>query len=136
MRKTSAAADLLLLAGPALAQSPAPIRIGVPIGLSGANSVVAPSVVQASELAVAEINAKGGVLGRPLELEVADDGSGAAGAQRAFACLVWQKKVDVLIAMETSAARPAGPGGDGAQRQRPRPPRGNGRAHLPAGCVA
>jgi len=108
MRKTSVAAALLLLAGPALAQSKEPIRIGVPIGLSGANSVVAPSVVQASELAVSEINAKGGVLGRPLVLEVADDGSGAAGAQRAFDSLVFQKKVDVLISMETSAARNAG----------------------------
>ena len=57
-----------------------PIRIGVPVGLSGANSVVAPSVVQSAELAVEEINAKGGVLGRPLALDVADDGSGAAGA--------------------------------------------------------
>ncbi len=108
MRKTSVAAALLLLAGPALGQSKEPIRIGVPIGLSGANSVVAPSVVQASELAVSEINAKGGVLGRPLVLEVADDGSGAAGAQRAFDSLVFQKKVDVLISMETSAARNAG----------------------------
>jgi len=85
-----------------------PIRIGVPIGLSGANSVVAPSVVQAAELAVDEINAEGGVMGRPLVLDVADDGSGAAGAQRAFDSLVFQKKVDVLISMETSAARNAG----------------------------
>ena len=98
--------SLALLAAPAFAQ--APIHIGVPIGLSGANSVVAPSVVQAAELAVAEINAKGGVLGRPLALDVADDGSGAAGAQRAFDSLVFQKKVDVLISMETSAARNAG----------------------------
>jgi len=97
---------LLLLASSAFAQ--APIHIGIPIGLSGANSVVAPSVVQASELAVDEINAKGGVLGRPLVLDVADDGSGAAGAQRAFDSLVFQKKVDVLISMETSAARNAG----------------------------
>ena len=36
------------------------IKIGVPVGLSGANSVVAPSVVQATELAAAEINAAGG----------------------------------------------------------------------------
>ena len=49
-----------------------PIKIGVPVGLSGANSVVAPSVVQAAELAVEEINAKGGVLGRPLALEIAE----------------------------------------------------------------
>lgn len=85
-----------------------PIKIGVPVGLSGANSVVAPSVVQAAELAVEEINAQGGVLGRKLVLEVADDGSGAAGAQKAFDALVFQKKVDVLISMETSAARNAG----------------------------
>lgn len=85
-----------------------PIRIGIPVGLSGANSVVAPSVVQSAELAVEEINAKGGVLGRPLALEVADDGSGAAGAQKAFDSLIFQKKVNVLISMETSAARNAG----------------------------
>ena len=41
-----------------------PIKIGIPVGLSGSNSVVAPSVVQSAELAVEEINAKGGVLGR------------------------------------------------------------------------
>lgn len=85
-----------------------PIKIGIPVGLSGANSVVAPSVVQAAELAVEEINAKGGVLGRPLALDVADDASGAVGAQRAFDSLLFQKKVNVLISMETSAARNAG----------------------------
>ncbi|MBN2741799.1 MAG: substrate-binding protein [Rhodobacteraceae bacterium] len=84
------------------------IRIGVPVGLSGANSVVAPSVVQSAELAVEEINAAGGVLGRQLELVIADDASGAAGAQKAFDSLVFQKEVDVLISMETSAARNAG----------------------------
>ncbi|MBY5750152.1 substrate-binding protein [Rhizobium leguminosarum] len=85
-----------------------PIKIGVPVGLSGANSVIAPSVVQAAELAVEEINAKGGVLGRPLQLEIADDASGAAGAQKAFDSLVFQKEVNVVISMETSAARNAG----------------------------
>ena len=95
-----------LLAAPSLAEGP--IKIGVPVGLSGANSVVAPSVVQSAQLAVDEINAKGGVLGRPLALEVADDASGAAGAQKAFDSLVFQKKVDALVSMETSAARNAG----------------------------
>jgi urea transport system substrate-binding protein len=102
----AAAACTTLLAAPALAADP--IKIGVPVGLSGANSVVAPSVVQSAQLAIDEINAKGGVLGRQLALEVADDGSGAAGAQKAFDSLVFQKKVDVLISMETSAARNAG----------------------------
>jgi branched-chain amino acid transport system substrate-binding protein len=101
-----------LLAAAALAGGGAwaaePIKIGIPVGLSGANSVVAPSVVQSAELAAEEINAKGGILGRQVVLEVADDGSGAAGAQKAFDSLIFQKKVNVLISMETSAARNAG----------------------------
>jgi branched-chain amino acid transport system substrate-binding protein len=84
------------------------IKIGIPVGLSGANSVVAPSVVQSAELAVDEINAGGGILGKKVVLEVADDGSGAAGAQKAFDSLIFQKKVNVLITMETSAARNGG----------------------------
>lgn len=103
----SLALAALLAASPALAAD-GPISIGVPVGLSGANSVVAPSVVQEAQLAVDEINAAGGVLGRKLQLEVADDASGAAGAQKAFDSLIYQKKVDVLISMETSAARNAG----------------------------
>lgn len=101
-----ASALAALTALPAAAQDT--IKIGVPVGLSGANSVVAPSVVQSTELAIEEINAAGGLLGKPLELVVADDGSGAQGAQRAFDSLVFQSEVDVLISMETSAARNAG----------------------------
>src|SRR5258705_973710 len=97
--------SLVVANHPALAADP--VRIGVPVGLSGANSVVAPSVVQSAQLAVDEINAKGGVLGRQLVLEVAQHESGAAGAHKAFDALISKKKVDVLISMETSAARNA-----------------------------
>ncbi len=107
-RALTPALALALAASAAQAAGSGPITIGVPVGLSGANSVVAPSVVQEAQLAVDEINAAGGVLGRKLTLEVADDASGAAGAQKAFDALVYQKKVDVLISMETSAARNAG----------------------------
>jgi len=98
-------AMVLSLASAAWAQE---IKIGIPVGLSGANSVVAPSVVQSAELAAEEINAKGGIMGKKVVLEVADDGSGAAGAQKAFDSLIFQKKVNALISMETSAARNAG----------------------------
>ncbi|WP_046866689.1 substrate-binding protein [Microvirga massiliensis] len=98
---------IALLAGPAFAAGNT-VTIGIPIGLSGANSVVAPSVLQATELAIEEINAEGGVLGKKLVMEVADDASGAAGAQKAYDALAFQKKVDAVIAMETSAARNAG----------------------------
>lgn len=84
-----------------------PIKIGVAVGLSGANSVIAPAVVQSSQLAVDEINQAGGILGRKVELEIVDDASGAVGAQKAFDTLIFQKKVSAIIAMETSAARNA-----------------------------
>jgi branched-chain amino acid transport system substrate-binding protein len=107
-RKTShLVIGALTLAGPAFAADDV-IKIGVPTGLSGANSVVAPSVVQSSELAAEEINAAGGILGKTVEVVVADDGSGAAGAQKAFDFLIFQEEVDVLISMETSAARNGG----------------------------
>src|ERR1700742_5370097 len=80
-----------------------PIRIGVAVGLSGANSVVAPAVVQSSQLAVEQINAAGGILGRQVQLEITDDASGAVGAQKAYDTLVFQNNVDAIISMETSA---------------------------------
>jgi branched-chain amino acid transport system substrate-binding protein len=91
----------------ATVQAADPIRIGVAVGLSGANSVVAPGVVQSSQLAVDEINKAGGIGGRQVVLEIADDGSGAVGAQKAYDSLIFQKKVDAIISMETSAARNA-----------------------------
>lgn len=106
MSATLALVAATALAGGAAAQET--IKIGIPVGLSGANSVVAPSVVQSAELAAEEINAAGGILGRKVELVVADDGSGAQGAQRAFDSLVFQSEVNALISMETSAARNAG----------------------------
>jgi branched-chain amino acid transport system substrate-binding protein len=85
-----------------------PVKIGIPIALSGPASVAAPSTLQAAQLAVDEINAKGGILGRQVMIETADDRSGAAGGQKAYDSLVFDKKVDVLISAETSAARNAG----------------------------
>lgn len=85
-----------------------PIVIGIAVGLSGVNSVVAPAVVQSAELAADELNAKGGILGRKVEVAVFDDHSGPAGAVKAFNTAIYRRKVDVIITMETSAARNAG----------------------------
>ncbi len=105
IKRTGSALAMALFAMHAYAADP--IKIGIAVGLSGANSVVAPTVVQSSQLAVDEINAAGGILGRKVELEIVDDASGAVGAQKAFDSLIFQKKVDAIIAMETSAARNA-----------------------------
>lgn len=97
----------VLVSANATAQEKPPVIIGTAVGLSGANSVLAPSVIQATQFAIDEINSTGGILGRKVVLEVADDGSGAAGAQKAYDSLMFQKKVDAVISMETTAARNA-----------------------------
>jgi len=58
---------------PAAAQGAAPIRIGLIAPLSGGSADFGTSVRNGATLAVTEINAVGGYLGRPLELVVRDD---------------------------------------------------------------
>lgn len=98
----------ILAVAPAQSQEKKPIVIAVPVGLSGVNSVVAPAVVQSAELAAEELNAKGGILGRPVRVVPLDDESGPAGAVKAFNTAIHQQHADVIITMETSAARNAG----------------------------
>jgi urea transport system substrate-binding protein len=98
----------MLLGGAAQSADKQPVVIAVPVGLSGVNSVVAPAVVQSAELAVEELNAKGGIMGRPVKLMPLDDESGPAGAVKAFNTAIRQHKANVIITMETSAARNAG----------------------------
>ena len=74
-RARSALASTLLLSTLAVSHAALaadPVKIGVPIALSGPASVVAPSTLQAAQLAVDEINAKGGILGRQVAIETAD----------------------------------------------------------------
>src|SRR5207302_10086939 len=101
-------------AGAVQSQDKKPIVIAVPVGLSGVNSVVAPAVVQSGELAVEEINAKGGVLGRKLQLVPLDHEGGPAGAVNAFNTPIRQHNADTIITMQTSAAR--NPGAPVAER--------------------
>lgn len=84
------------------------VTIGTVLGLSGANSVITPAVVQAAELAVDELNQAGGILNKDVCLKVFDDGSVPQTAQAAWDTAVNQANVDVVVAMETSAAREAG----------------------------
>ena len=91
-----------------LAVTDSEVTVGILHSVTGTMAISETGSVQAEKLAIEQINAAGGVLGRKLELEVADDASGAAGAQKAFDALIFQKKVNVLISMEASAARNAG----------------------------
>ncbi|MGW0587770.1 branched-chain amino acid ABC transporter substrate-binding protein [Streptosporangium sp. NPDC002607] len=73
-------------AGQTAAGKEEPIVLGMLIPQSGSEAAIGPYMSNAAQLAIDEINAKGGVLGRKLELKTADDGcdaqSAAAGANK------------------------------------------------------
>lgn len=77
------------------AQAADPIRIGV---IAEAQAVAGSSIGPAAQLAADEINAKGGVNGRKIEVVVYDDHSSAAEAVRAFQRAVNEDKVNAVIA--------------------------------------
>jgi branched-chain amino acid transport system substrate-binding protein len=89
----AAVVGLLSLAAPAGAAEP--IRIGV---IAEAQAVAAASIPQAAQMAADEINAKGGINGRKIEIVTYDDHSSASDAVRAFQRAVTQDHVNAVIA--------------------------------------
>lgn len=92
---------------PSLAEAAPPIRIGVLEDSSGPFAGAGIPKVAAIRLAVDEINAKGGVLGRPLEVVYYDTQSENTRYQEMARRLIQQDKVDVLFGGFTSASREA-----------------------------
>ncbi|MGE0256176.1 MAG: ABC transporter substrate-binding protein [Alphaproteobacteria bacterium] len=91
------AAAALLLAGPSgQADAADPIRIGEINTYSGPLAAFTGPYRKGWELAIEQINAKGGVLGRKLEVVDRDDAGNPANAVRFAEELVKNEKVDVL----------------------------------------
>jgi len=84
-----------------------PIKIGFPIPLSGPTAVYGEPVLKGAEMAVAEINAKGGVLGRKLQILSRDSKASADEAVRLSRELIIKDDVDFLVGTLTSAEAPA-----------------------------
>src|SRR5579884_1188846 len=85
----------------------ADIKIGFPIPLSGPTAVYGKPVLAGAEMAVAEINAQGGVLGRKLQLLSRDSKANADEAVRLARELIIKDSVDFLAGTLTSAEAPA-----------------------------
>jgi branched-chain amino acid transport system substrate-binding protein len=81
-----------------LAAGEQPVRFGVDNPLTGTYAITGRNELRGMELAIEEINAKGGILGRRAELIVEDSTSGDAGVavQKAHK-LIDRDKVDFLI---------------------------------------
>ncbi|MEK7387698.1 MAG: ABC transporter substrate-binding protein, partial [candidate division NC10 bacterium] len=97
---------LLLLVPPA-ADAQKPIKVGFPMPLSGPAALYGDPALKGAQLFVEEINAKGGVLGRKLELLARDSKANADEAVRVSRELVLKENVDFLVGTLTSAEGPA-----------------------------
>ena len=86
---------LLLLAVPASAADP--IRIGLSLSLTGPTAPAGKQVQVGLEIWRDDVNAKGGLLGRPVELVYYDDQANPANAPGIYAKLLSVDKVDLLI---------------------------------------
>jgi urea transport system substrate-binding protein len=81
------------------------IKVGVLHSLSGTMAISEKSVVDAEKLAIKEINAAGGILGKPIEAIVEDGASNWDTFREKATKLINQDKVAVVFGCWTSASR-------------------------------
>jgi branched-chain amino acid transport system substrate-binding protein len=97
--KTAVAAAAVQLAPPFIikARGDTPLRIGMVDPLTGVYAAVAQNEVTGARLAVAQINARGGILGRPIELLVEDSANDVGTGVQKARKLIERDQVTFLI---------------------------------------
>jgi len=83
------------------------IKIGVLLPLAGSNAGIGTDLVKAAQLAAADVNAAGGVLGRQVEIVPGDDGCDAAMATAAAQSMLGRGIVGVAGGSCSGSAIPA-----------------------------
>jgi branched-chain amino acid transport system substrate-binding protein len=97
--KGAAAVGALQVASPFLikARGETPIKVGMVDPLTGVYAAVAQNEVTGAKLAVEQINAKGGVLGRPIELLVEDSANDVGTGVQKTRKLIERDEVNFII---------------------------------------
>ncbi len=96
---------LMALAGLVLAfsaQAQEPIKIGFSVSLTGGLASSGKAHLMSKQIWAEEINAKGGLLGRPVKLVYYDDQTNAATVPGIYAKLIDVDKVDLLMGAATN----------------------------------
>ena len=104
MRFALAVVMLMLAVVPAGAQAPQPIRVGFSSAMSGPSAITGEGVMWGATMAVDEINAKGGIMGRKVEVYFGDNKGTPGEAVSAVRKLVDVDKVDVIVGQTHSGA--------------------------------
>jgi branched-chain amino acid transport system substrate-binding protein len=82
---------------PNVAKAADPIRIGLSVALTGGVAPIGKQVLAALQIWRDDVNAKGGLLGRPVELVFYDDQSNPGNVPQLYTKLIEVDKVDLLI---------------------------------------
>lgn len=90
---------------PVAAQSP--IKIGASMSVTGTYAKPGTYQKQGYDVCIDELNAKGGILGRKVELVIYDDQSNPATAVRLYEKLITEDKVDAVMGPYSSAVSEA-----------------------------
>jgi branched-chain amino acid transport system substrate-binding protein len=110
LRAMAAALALAGLALTAAAQSGNPIKVGFSMALTGAVAPNGKQLLAALEIWRDDVNAKGGLLGRPVEIVYYDDQSNPSNVPGIYAKLIGVDKVDLLLGpYATNMVAPAMP---------------------------
>jgi branched-chain amino acid transport system substrate-binding protein len=96
---------VVLLSPAALAQKT--VKVGFPMILSGPGALFGEPALRGAQMFVEELNAKGGVLGRKIELVPRDTKGNADEAVRVSRELILKDNADFLVGTLTSAEGPA-----------------------------
>lgn len=107
--KTGGSMLILSAAGglPSIASAQETVKLGLLHSLSGTIAIAEASLVDAEKMAIDEINAAGGVLGRKIEVVVEDGASENAVFAEKARKLLERDKVAAIIGCYTSASRKA-----------------------------
>ena len=84
-----------------------PIKVGVITDVTGALSFMGTANANVAEMVIDDINAAGGLLGRPVELYLEDSATADSVAEAKAAKLVQQNRVDVILGGIYSSTRQA-----------------------------
>ena len=97
-------AGTALVLGAFAAQAAEPIKIGSVLSVTGPAAFLGDPELKTLQLYIDDLNKKGGVLGRPLQLVHYDDGSDAGKANGFTKRLIDDDKVDILVGGTTTGA--------------------------------
>jgi branched-chain amino acid transport system substrate-binding protein len=95
--KSLCLAALLSLVATAAGYAAEPVRIGVSLGLTGKYAALAATQQRGYQLWQRDINSKGGLLGRPVQIVIIDDESKPKRAAKLYKQLIAEDRVDFVF---------------------------------------